>query len=45
MSRLVTEWMLHVQDHRSSDFMILRQVVEITKTLAYPVSQITDRRA
>ncbi|CAD5958639.1 protein of unknown function [Streptomyces sp. KY70] len=25
--------------------MILRQVVEITKTVAYPVSQITGRRA
>ncbi|ADI09219.1 hypothetical protein SBI_06099 [Streptomyces bingchenggensis BCW-1] len=37
--------MLRVQDHCSSDFMILRQVVEITKTLLHPVSQITYRRA
>ncbi len=33
------------EDHRSSDFMILHQVVEITKLVQYPVSQITDRRA
>jgi hypothetical protein len=33
------------EDQRSSDFMILRRVVEITNSVLYPVSQITDRQA
>lgn len=33
------------EDHRSSDFMIVRRVVEITKTLSHPVSQITAVQA
>jgi hypothetical protein len=35
----------HPHDHRSSDFMIIRRVVEITKVVLYPVSQITEWEA
>src|SRR5690606_24707296 len=33
------------EDHRSSDSMLVRQVVKIPKLVQYPVSQITDPRA
>jgi hypothetical protein len=33
------------EDHRSSEGVIRCQVVEITKQLSHPVSQITEGRA